>query len=124
MVLGKCKALHDTLVLMFYSTTMVVSEMPLWVRRQNLPLHFWHHKVLEGIGNSLRKFIKIDVDRISKGIFNFSRICIEVDFSQGLCDHIMLVHNNRQWTQSLDYENMIFFFRGCLQTSHLQSACS
>lgn len=110
--------------LSFHSTTMVVSKMPIWVRTHNLPLHFWHHKVLEGIGNSLAKFIKIYTNRVSKGIFTFARICVEVDFIQGLRDHIMLVHNNIQWTQSLYYENMTFCCRGCLQTGHLQSACS
>lgn len=107
----------------FDATTMVVSKMYVWVRIHNLPLHFWHHKVLEGIGNSSGKFLKIDADRVSRGIFTFSRICIKVHLSQGLPDHIILVHNNIQWTQPLDYKNTTFRCRGCLQIGHLHSAC-
>lgn len=33
--------------LAFDANTMVVSEIPVWVRLHNLPLHFWHHKVLK-----------------------------------------------------------------------------
>lgn len=35
----------------------------------------------------------------------------------------MLLHNNLKWTQPLDYENMVFCCRMCLQTSHLQNTC-
>ncbi len=33
---------------------MVVTKMPVWVRLPNLPLPFWHHEVLEDIGNRFR----------------------------------------------------------------------
>lgn len=82
----------------FDANTMVVSTMPFWVRLHNLPLHFWHHKILIAIGNSLGKFLKLDEDRTSRGIFIFSRICVEVDLSQGLPDHITLNFNNSLWT--------------------------
>lgn len=44
----------------FDATTLVVTKMLVWVRLQNLPLHFYHHQVLEGIRNSLGRFLKID----------------------------------------------------------------
>ena len=102
---------------------MVVSKLLVWVRLHNLQLHFWHHKVLTGIGNSLGKFLEIDADRVTKGIFTFARIYVDVDLSKGLPDHILLLHNNQQWSQSLDYENTTFRCRTCLHTGHLQSAC-
>lgn len=83
----------------FDATTMVVSTMPVWVRLHGLPLHFWHQKVLIAIGNSLGKFLKTDEDRAIRGIFTFARICVEVDLSQGLPDHIALNFNNTQWIQ-------------------------
>lgn len=54
------------------------------------------------------KFLKIDEDIITRGIFAFARICVEVDLSQGLPDSITLNFNNSQWLQSLDYENTTF----------------
>lgn len=101
---------------------MVVSKMPVWVRLHNLPLHL-HHKVLIAIRNTLGKLLKIDKDRLTKGISTFARICVEVDLSQRLPKSIILNFNNTQWTQSLDYENTTLRCRGCLKTGHLLSAC-
>lgn len=107
----------------FDANTMVVSKMPFWVRLPNLPLHFWHQKVLTAIGNTLGKHIKTDAERHLKWIFTFASICVEVDLSQGLPESIILNFNNTQWTQPLDYENTTFWCRGCQQTGHLHSAC-
>jgi len=97
--------------------------MPVWVRLNNLPLHSWHHKVFTAIGNSLGKILKIDGDRVNQGIFTFSRICVEVDLSQGLPDHITLNYNNKLRTQPLDNENTTFRCRRYMQTGHLQNNC-
>lgn len=102
---------------------MKISTMPVWVRLHNLPLHFWHLKVLTTIGNSLGKFLKIDEDRVNRGIFTFARICVEVDLSQGLPEHITLKYNNSLRIQLLDYENTTFRCRSCMQTGHLQFNC-
>jgi len=107
----------------FDANTMVVSKMPIWVRLHNLPLHFCHHNVLISTGNTLGKFLKIDGDKLKRGIFTFTRICVEVDLGQGLPESITLNFNNTQWTQPLDYENTTFWCHGCLQTGHLHSAC-
>ena len=92
----------------FDANTMVVSKMPDWVTLHNLPLHFWHHKVLITIGNTLGKFLKTDGDRLTRVIFKFAIIFVEVDLSQGLPESILLNFNNTKWTQCLDYENTAF----------------
>jgi len=76
------------------ATTMVFSTMPVWMRLPNLPLPFKHPKVIEYIGNTLGKFKKIDNERTTKGIFTFVRICVEIDLSKGLPDHILLKHKD------------------------------
>lgn len=65
----------------------------------------------------------MDADRVSKGIFTFSRICVEVDLNKGLPDRIILPHNNLKWTQPLDHENTAFRCRMRLQIGHLQKSC-
>jgi len=107
----------------FDESKMVVSRLSLWVRLHNLPLHFWHHKVLEGINNLLGRYIKLDTKRVEERIFTFAKICVEVDLSKGLLDHILLTHKNQYWTQSLDFENTAFWCRICWQTGHLQNTC-
>lgn len=92
----------------FDANIMVVSKMPVWFRLHNLPLHFWHHKSLIAIGNALGKYLEIYEDRISRGILTFTKICFEVDLSEGLPDSIILTFNDTQWIQPLDYENTAF----------------
>jgi len=107
----------------FDPNKMTVTKMPVWVRLYNLPLHFWNEQVLEGIGNSLGKYIKTDLERIDERIYTFARICVEVDLSKGLPDNIKLIYKQQIWLQVLDYENTAFRCRLCTQTGHLQSSC-
>ena len=72
----------------FDANSMVVTKMPVWVRLPNLPLPFWHHLVLEDIGNLLGRFIKSDSDRKEQGVFTYGRICVEIDLSKGLPDRL------------------------------------
>lgn len=107
----------------FDPSSMVVSKMSIWVRLHNLPLHLWLPKVFEAMGNAIGKYIKQDLERIARCIHTFARICVEVDLSQGLPDSILLLHNNTQWKQPLDYENTAFRCRGYQQTGHLRNYC-
>lgn len=92
----------------FDPNRIVVTKMLVWVTLHNLLLHFWHHNVLIAIGNTLGKFLKTEGDKITRGIFTFVRICVEVDLSQGLPDNITINFNNAQWKQPLDYKNTTF----------------
>lgn len=107
----------------FDPNKMTVTKMPVWVRLYNLPLHFWNDHVLEGIGNSIGKYIKTDLERIDERIYTFARICVEVDLSKGLPENIKLIYKQQKWLQVLDYENTAFRCRNCRQTGHLQSTC-
>ena len=81
----------------FDANTMVVTKMPVWVRLPNMPLPFWHHLVLEDIGNLLGRFIKSDNERKDKGLFTYARICVEIDLSKGLPDRLQLKHEFYTW---------------------------
>lgn len=107
----------------FDPNKMTVSKVPVWVRLYNLPLHFWSDRVLEGIGNSIGKYIKTDLERIDERVYTFARICVEVDLSKGLPDNIRLIYKQQNWLQGLDYENTAFICRLCRQTRHLQNTC-
>jgi len=107
----------------FDANTMVVTKMPVWVRLPNLPLPYWHHQVLEDIGNLLGSFIKSDKERQDKGLFTYARICVEIDLSKGLPDRMHLKHESHIWLQRLDYENTAFRCRYCQLTGHLQDTC-
>ena len=57
----------------FNATTMVVSTMLVWVKLPNLPLPFWHPRVIEDIGKKLGKFNKMGNEKIEKGFFTFAK---------------------------------------------------
>lgn len=63
---------------------------PIWVRFPNLPIHMRHPTFLEELGNLLGCFIKIDLERIMKGIHTFTHICVKVVLNEGLSDKILL----------------------------------
>jgi len=107
----------------FDADNMVVTKMPVWVRLPNLPLPFWHHEVLEDIGNRLGKFIISDEERREQGLFTYARICVEIDLSKGLPDKIQLQHESFKRIQALDYENTAFRCRSCHMTGHLHDSC-
>jgi hypothetical protein len=64
------------------------SNRHLWVLLPGLPLHFWHEKALEAIGNILRKFICVDLRALKA---NDRRICIvlvEIDIHSSLLESL------------------------------------
>lgn len=67
---------------------MVVTKIPVWVKLRNIPLPFWHYKVLEDINNTLAIFKKMDVEIMEKGLFTFVDICVEIGLNKGLIDYI------------------------------------
>lgn len=77
----------------FDANTMIVSRMLVWFMLHNLLLHLWHNQVLESIENILGRYIKTCIQRMEEQIYIFVRICMEVDLSKGLPDHIQLTHN-------------------------------
>lgn len=62
----------------------------IWVRFPNFPLHLLHLNILVDVGNFLDHFIKIDLDRLERGIVTFFRICVEIDLNNPLLDKILL----------------------------------
>ena len=88
-------------------TSMVATKMLVWVRLHNIPLPFWHHQVLEGIGISMGIFLKMDKERMDKGIFTFAHICVETDLIKHLPDHIHLIQQEFKWTQWLDLKTLL-----------------
>ena len=97
---------------------------PIWVRLPNLPLHFWTPHFLSTIGNSLGRFIKINGDRISKGLVTFARICMEMDLNAGLSNRILIDWTNDEpYIHLLDYKNTSLRCRSCQQPGHLRETC-
>jgi hypothetical protein len=104
----------------FDPTVDVPKEVPVWVRLPNLPIHCWNTPALEKIGNTLGRFIdKAD----HKGQYSCARICVEVDLEVGLPEAIKLSLGSWSHFQKLDYEQLPFKCRLCLEYGHFQRNC-
>lgn len=107
----------------FNPLAMTSLETPVWVRLPNFPIHLTHPYILEVMGNLIGHFIKIDIERLSKRILTFVRICVEVDLNKGSSNKILLKWRVNVLTQLLDYEKTTFHYRTCQQLNHLQNVC-
>ena len=87
---------------------MLTMTTSVWVRLRNFPIHFTHLELLEKVGNLIVIFVKIDMERLSKSIFTYVHICVEVNLYKGLLDKIEL-----KWLENVYFQ----------QAGHLQSVC-
>jgi hypothetical protein len=100
-----------------------LSSAPVWVRLPNLPLHLWDLSSLRSIGNVLGRF-HFRCPEIEKyNIYMYARICVEMDFSKGFLDEIILTGDNYSWNQKLDYEKIALRCRACFSMGHLATQC-
>lgn len=107
----------------FDPATTVITKTPVWIRLPNLPAHLWNTRVFRAIGDTLGSFIHGDSWQVSKGLYSYARVCVELDLSKGLPEQINLKINDFVWIQTLDYENTAFRCRHCHQSGNLQNTC-
>lgn len=105
----------------FDANTMEITKMSVWVWLYNLPLHFWNEHVLEGIENTIGRYIKTYIQQLEEIIFTFSWIYVEVDLNKGLPESIQQIDNQKKWKQHLEYENTAFRCWICRRNGHLQN---
>lgn len=55
-----------------------------WIRLPRLPANYYVPSCLEGIGNSISKFVKTDEQTFSKQLPVYARMCIKMDLSKQL----------------------------------------
>lgn len=104
----------------FDSLVDVPSDVPVWVRLPNLPMHCWKWDPLIQIGNSIGNFI----DRCCKNEqYYCARICLEVDLEVGLPKAIKFTVGNWSHIQKIDYEQLPFKCRACHKYGHFAKSC-
>jgi len=55
---------------------------PVWVRICRLPMNFWDPEILEGIGNTIGKFVKIP-ETTKRGRYTlYARICVYMNIEE------------------------------------------
>ena len=64
---------------------------------------FWHKHILEGIGNKIGKFIKLEDDWEEKTDRRCARILVKLDMRDNLYEEIIIKLHESNSTQWLDY---------------------
>lgn len=86
-------------------------------------MDFWDPDILEGIGNSLGRFVKIAETTYHRRHTSFARICVYMNISEPLPESIELEYEGKIWQQTLDYEHIPFRCRRCHEYGHLYKTC-
>lgn len=92
---------------------------PIWVRFFGLPSEFWHPEVLEGIGNSIRAFVKV-AESTKRGKYtSYARICVYMNIAEPLLEFVEVEYHDEIWQQPIDYEHIPFRCCRCHEYGHL-----
>ena len=82
-------------------------------------MNLWDPEVIEGIGNSPGRFVKI-AESTRRGRYPyFTQICIYMNITESLPKSIKLEYEGEVWQQLIDYEHIYFICRRCHEYEHI-----
>ncbi|CAN0917044.1 hypothetical protein LINGRAHAP2_LOCUS30064 [Linum grandiflorum] len=94
-------------------------KMVVWIRFPRLPYQYYNQDVLEGLGNLVGKYVRVDNRTHSSARGKFARIAVEIDL---LASVPKGVYVDGVW-QVLEYENLPIFCRKCGRFGHENGEC-
>lgn len=98
-------------------------ESPVWVKLPGLPMQFSTDSAFISVGNTLGKFLNIDISYLRTHECGVARILVSLNPREGLADAINLKYRDIEFFQILDYENLPFRCHCCHQYGHLDWEC-
>jgi len=99
------------------------SFAPVWVRLPNLPKELWNEDIFIVIGNALGGLMGISDKTWERDSLSYARICAHLRIDSPLHTHIKINTKGLVYTQELDYENLPFKCRICVEYGHLTKSC-
>ncbi|CAN0886793.1 hypothetical protein LINGRAHAP2_LOCUS15443 [Linum grandiflorum] len=95
-------------------------RMVVWIRFPRLPYQYYHPDILEGLGNLVGSFVRIDPRTQNSSRGKFARITVEVNLSEPAPKGVFV---DGVW-QLVEYENLPLFCRDCGRFGHDSGNCS
>ena len=83
----------------------------------------WNKHILEGIANTIGRYVAVDEDFHLAYDKRIARVLVEMDISVGLAADVEILCNERLLAQRLDYLHVSFRCSRCHKTGHLRRAC-
>ena len=96
-----------------------LSCAPVWIRLYSFPWEYWEEKSLQEIGNAIGEFVKVAEETKLCKHTSYARICVYMDLKQPLPDTVSFFHEDSEWVQVIDYEQVPFRCRKCHDIGHL-----
>ena len=93
-----------------------VKKRHLWVLLLGLPFPLWNRSLLEGIGNTIGRFMAVEDDFMNSYDKRMAKILVELDISKGLPADVEILCLDRMFSQRLDYLSIPFKCSQCQET--------
>eukprot|EP01018_Ginkgo_biloba_P034296 Gb_38926 [translate_table: standard] len=101
----------------------IPSKIPIWVRLSFLLLHLWNLHTFALIGNCIGEFVIFLDQRDRNIITTYTRICVNINITEGLPEDLKLVVGDHLMIQQLNYEWVPFKCIRCRRYGHLVKDC-
>ena len=96
-----------------------VSSIATWVRLHGLPLELYEPEVLQQIGGSIGRVLRIDNHTALEARGRYARLCIQIDVNKPLVDTILI----GRFEQLVIYEGIQKLCFSCGRIGHKKEAC-
>ncbi|KAL3638561.1 hypothetical protein CASFOL_017932 [Castilleja foliolosa] len=98
--------------------------VPVWISLPKLPIPFINPSVLESIGNSIGRFLRIDERTMAMTQTMATKICVEVDLSKEFLDKVWIGSSvEKGFWQPIHYEGNVSFCDNCGLLGHVKGVC-
>ena len=97
-----------------------IRKRHLWTLLPGLPFPLWNRSLLEGVGNTIGRFVALDEDFMNSYDKRLAKILVEIDISRGLPADVEILCKDRLFIQRLDYQGIPFRCSICQDTGHLR----
>lgn len=95
---------------------------PVWVHLFSLLVDFSDPEILEGIDNSIGRFVKVANSTRGGRSTSYARTYIYMNIIEPLLDILELEYQDEVWRQVLNYEHIPFRCKRCHEYMHLYKA--
>ena len=100
-----------------------VTKRHLWVLLPSLPFPLWNLNILEGIANTIGRFVAVDEDFHLSFDKMMAQVLVELDVSLGLPAEVEILCKEQLLVHKLDYLHVPFRCNRCRNTRHLWRTC-
>ena len=76
-----------------------IKKRHLWTLLPGLPFPLWNRSLLEGVGNTIGRFVVLDEDFMSSYDKRLAQILVEIDISRGLPANVEILCKERLFIQ-------------------------